>query len=128
MKVESSCLFTGPLPKEAIIQLMTSAELVAVPSFHENIPYVVLESMACGTPVIASNVGGIPEIIRNKYNGILVEPGYSTVLANAVIGLLEDKSLRNLIGQRARETIIQKFSWTANLPKYLEVYSECLNH
>jgi len=58
MGVGSYCLFTGPLSRESTIQLMKAAEVVVVPSFLENCPYVVLESMACGTPVIASNVGG----------------------------------------------------------------------
>jgi glycosyltransferase involved in cell wall biosynthesis len=127
MKIESYCFFTGPLPKELVVQLMKSAELVVVPSFLENCPYVILESMACGKPVVASNVGGIPEIVIDKYNGLLIKPGSSKMLAEAVIELLENQSMRNLMGQRARETIIKKFSWEVNLDRYLDAYSEALN-
>jgi glycosyltransferase involved in cell wall biosynthesis len=127
MKIESCCLFTGSLPREDVIHLIAVAEVVVVPSFIENTPYVILESMACGVPVIATKVGGIPEIIEDKYNGLLVDPGSSEALANAVASLLGDRLLRNLIGKRARETIERKFSWKANLPKYIEAYSEGLN-
>jgi glycosyltransferase involved in cell wall biosynthesis len=127
MKIESCCLFAGPLPREDIIHLMSIAEVVVVPSFIENTPYVVLESMACGVPVIATKVGGIPEIIEDKYNGLLIEPGSSTALANAVARLLGDRQLRNLLGKRARRTIEKKFSWKVNIPKYIETYFEALN-
>jgi len=127
MKVECCYSFTGPLPREATIQLMMTAKVVVVPSFHENSPYVVLESMACGTPVVASHVGGIPEIVRDGYNGMLVEPGSPKLLVKAVTELLEDESNRSSIGQHARQTILSKFSWAANLNKYLDVYSEALN-
>jgi glycosyltransferase involved in cell wall biosynthesis len=127
MKIEPYCLFTGSLPREDIIQLMSVAEVVVVPSFIENAPYVILESMACGVPVIATKVGGIPEIIEDKYNGLLVEPGSSTALANTVASLLDDRQFRNLLGEKAKETIERKFSWEVNLPKYIEAYSEALN-
>jgi glycosyltransferase involved in cell wall biosynthesis len=127
MKIEQYCLFTGPLRREDVIYLMNMAEAVVLPSFIENAPYVILESMACGTPVVASNVGGVPEIVEDKYNGLLVEPGSPTSLANAVVSVLSDKRFRDLLGRRARETVKRKFSWEANIPKYIETYAEALN-
>lgn len=127
MGVERHCLFLGPLSRESTIQLMGAAELVVVPSFLENCPYVVLESMACGTPVVASKVGGIPEIIDNNYNGVLVEPGSTEALAHAILGILTDKSLRNSMSERAKEKIEKNFSWGVNIGKYVEAYSEALN-
>jgi glycosyltransferase involved in cell wall biosynthesis len=127
MKVQSNCYLTGPLSKREVIQLMMAAEVTVVPSFLENCPYVVLESMACGRPVIASNVGGIPEIITDQYDGILVKPNSPALLADAIVGLLQNETIRNVIGQRARETVIKKFSWSVNLTKYLETYSEVLD-
>lgn len=124
LKIEPSCLFVGALPREVTIQLMKDAELLVVPSFHENCPYSILESMACGTPVLASNVGGIPEIIQDKFNGFLVKPGSPQMLANSVVDLLEDNSLRNSLGQHAKETIRDNFSWSVNLTKYVESYHE----
>jgi len=125
MEIESNCIFTGSLDRTSIIQLLMFAELTVVPSFLENSPFAVLESMACGTPVIASDVGGIPEIIKNGHNGILVQAGSAKALAKAIINLLEDESLRSSIRLRAKETVSKKFSWSVNIKKYLEVYTEC---
>ena len=127
MGIERNCLFMGPLSRESTIQLMGAAELVIVPSFLENCPYVVLEAMACGTPVIASKVGGIPEMIDNKNNGVLFEPGSSEGLTNAIVSVLADSSLRSLMSQGAKDKIAKNFSWEVNMGKYLEVYSEAMN-
>jgi glycosyltransferase involved in cell wall biosynthesis len=125
--IERHCLFLGPLSRESTIQLMGAAELVVVPSYLENCPYVVLESMACGTPVVASKVGGIPEIIDDNSNGVLVEPGSTEALAKAILGILTDKALRNSMSERAREKIAKNFSWDVNVEKYVAAYSEAMN-
>jgi glycosyltransferase involved in cell wall biosynthesis len=106
---------------------MKKAELLVAPSFIENTPYTILESMACGVPVIASNVGGVSEIIENGYNGMLVEPNSSEAITNSITKLLEDPSLQHTMGQRAIETIKTKFSWSVNLKKYIEAYSKAIN-
>jgi glycosyltransferase involved in cell wall biosynthesis len=80
--------------------------------------------MACGTPVVASNVGGIPEIITNEVDGLLVEPGHPDLLANAITRLLSDAALRKLFAQRAKAKIENNFSWRANISKYLKCYAE----
>jgi len=127
MRIKEYCFFTGHLPRQATIQLMMLAEIMVLPSFHENCPYAILESMACGIPVISTDVGGVPEIIETGYNGILVKPGSTRDLADAIVNLLEDKSLRNLISLRAKETIRKNFSWSVNIKKYLETYSNALS-
>ena len=127
MKLEDYCLFVGSLSRYEIIQLMKYAELVVLPSFLENMPFTILEAMACRVPVVATNVGGIPEIIRHRYNGLLVRPGSSKSLSEAIIELLDDRNLRNSIRQRAVEVIRKKFSWSKNIKKYTEVYSSVLN-
>lgn len=119
-------LFTGPLPKELLIPLMTKSALTVLPSYHENCPYSVLESMACGTPVVASNVGGLPEIITHNYDGLIVDSGSPHALAWAIVRLLQDEDFRNLLGNRAKYTILERFSWKNNISKYLDAYSETL--
>jgi glycosyltransferase involved in cell wall biosynthesis len=127
MSVKSDYLFTGSLPRDSLIKLIRKSELAVVPSYNENCPYAVLEPMACGKPVVASNVGGIPEIITNGVDGLLVEPGHPDMLAKTISGLLSDKSLNNLLGKRAKLKIADKFSWQANISKYLKCYSETSN-
>jgi glycosyltransferase involved in cell wall biosynthesis len=125
---QAKCLFTGPLPKENVVKLMSKSELVILPTYNDNSPYTILEAMACGTPVVASNVGGIPEIITNGYDGILVKPGSPEILANAIIDILQNKTLHQQISKRAKETIAKKFSWETNLPKYLNTYYDAINN
>jgi glycosyltransferase involved in cell wall biosynthesis len=126
LNVKSDYLFTGSLPRDNLIKLIRKSELAVLPSYNENCPYAILESMACGTPVVASNVGGIPEIITNEVDGLLVEPGHPDILAKAIAMLLSDKSFRNILGQQAKSKIANNFSWQANIPKYLKCYSEAL--
>jgi glycosyltransferase involved in cell wall biosynthesis len=124
LNVKSDYLFTGSLPRDILIKLVKNSELAVVPSYNENCPYAVLESMACGTPVVASDVGGIPEIITDGVDGLLVQPGKPDILAKAIVNLLSDKSLRSLFSQRAKSKIANKFSWQTNIPKYLKSYLE----
>ena len=100
MRIEDYCLFTGPLSKRHITQLMFSSQLVVVPSLIENTPYTILQAMACSIPVVASNVGGVSEIIENWHNGILIEPKSPRRIALAVIRLLKDEQLRISRGKK----------------------------
>jgi len=117
-----SYLFAGPLIREEVISLMKMAEVLVVPSFLENCPFTVLEGMASGTAVVASNVGGIPEIITDGFDGMLVKPGCPGELSNLVARLLGDASLRLHLGQNAKETIAERFSWSANVSQYISLY------
>ena len=127
MGIQSSCLFTGALSRESVFQLMKASEILVAPSFIENAPYTLLEAMACGLPVIATNVGGVSEIIQNGYNGYLFEPNSYREIENLLPDLLSNESLKNYISQNARETIRTKFSWDVNLKKYLDVYSNIIS-
>jgi glycosyltransferase involved in cell wall biosynthesis len=120
------CLFTGPLQKEQVVELMKNSDVVVLPSFTENAPYVILESMACGVPVIASNVGGVSEIISDGQNGRLLKAISPKVLATTISELLIDQSLLKIISKAGQETIKKKFSWSVNIEKYCKVYSDAL--
>ena len=126
MGLSGCCSFIGPLPKEQIIQLIQASSIVVLPSLIENFPYIILESMACGVPVVANNIGGIPEIIEDGYNGKLIKSLSPRNLAMTILNLLQDESLRSSLGKHARETINNKFSWTVNIKKYCELYSDAL--
>jgi glycosyltransferase involved in cell wall biosynthesis len=127
---QSSCLFTGQLSRSSVIQLMRRAELLVAPSFIENAPYTILESMACGLPVVASNVGGVSEIIENGYNGFLFSQNQNSSrdMENLITDFLNDKSLENSVGENAVNTVKTKFSWDVNLKKYIDVYCSTLNN
>jgi glycosyltransferase involved in cell wall biosynthesis len=127
LNVEKYCLFTGPLAKPEVISLMGFARMVVAPSFTENMPYTVLESMASGVPVVANNVGGVSEIITDGYDGRLLASNTPSEIADAIVKLLEDESLRCDMAYYAKATIHRRFSWKTNLEKYLDVYSKAIN-
>ena len=90
--IESSCFFTGPTSREMVICLMRKALLLVAPSFVENSPYTVLEAMACGLPVVATNVGGVGEIVRDGYNGKLLEVNSSKSIEMAITDLIDNET------------------------------------
>lgn len=84
--------------------------LFILPSVSEGFPQVIIEAMSCGLPVVATSVGGIPEIIENGVSGLLVAPRSPESLAQSMAKLLLDDETRNLMGRRAREIAIERFS------------------
>lgn len=96
--------FTGA--RKDIDKIMPAADVFVLPSLSEGRPSVIMEAMASGKPVIATNVGGIPELV-NDQTGILVNPEDPVGLAEAINKLLEDKELREKMGENAREQSMQ---------------------
>jgi len=116
----------GPLARDKIAKILKSATIFAFPSLREGMPLSVLEAMACGLPVIGSNVPGIKDIIIDGENGILVPPRNPEKLADAILTILNDRTLRQKIGQNARELILKKYSWEVVLDRIMETYYEAL--
>jgi glycosyltransferase involved in cell wall biosynthesis len=125
------------LPREATIQLYSHAAVFCCPSIYEPFGIINLEAMACGTPVVASDVGGIPEVVVDGQTGILVPlqqqsespfepldpPQYSSDLAAAVNRLLADPALRARMGRAGRERVEREFSWDAIARQTVELYA-----
>ena len=82
-----------------------------------------LEALASGLPVVASNIGGIPEFIEDEGNGLLFAPGDHHALATQIERLLYDPELSKRLGQRARSDAMDKFSIERRIPEYVDVYS-----
>jgi glycosyltransferase involved in cell wall biosynthesis len=114
------------LEKEVIFLDYSKADLAfgamdvsVVPSFEENFPYVAIESIMAGKPVVASGVGGIPELIENGINGILVKSADKIALANAILGILKDDKRRETMSIAGRN-MLGKFS-VGNMVKETEI-------
>jgi len=99
-------------------------DILVMPSLHEGLPYTLLEAMAFGTPVIASHVGGLAEVIQNQVTGLLVAPGDAAVLAGAIRRLIDEPSLRARLGEQAQRLQRAKYSLEAMADSYLEIYRE----
>ena len=128
------------MPKEKIITLYTHAAVFVCPSVYEPFGIINLEAMACETPVVASAVGGIPEVVEHGVTGLLVPPEvsgpteveprhpeqFSKDLADAVNRLLADSALRATMARMARLRVEQQFSWTSIARQTLEFYSDII--
>jgi alpha-maltose-1-phosphate synthase len=126
------------LPKEKVITLYTHAAIFVCPSVYEPFGIINLEAMACETPVVASSVGGIPEVVEHGRTGLLVAPEaisateveprnpeqFSRDLAAAVNVLLDDPALREDMAGKARARVEQRFSWTNIARQTLDFYQE----
>jgi glycosyltransferase involved in cell wall biosynthesis len=114
--------------RDAVLEYYRRCDLFVVPTLYENLPTRVLEAMACGKPVVATNVSAIPEIINSGDNGILVPPRSEEALANAINGLLDNRSLMRRMGTRARESVEGKFDWDVNARKVASLYEELIQN
>jgi glycosyltransferase involved in cell wall biosynthesis len=101
------------------------AGIVLVPSlWPENFGYAVVEAMGYGLPVLASNVGGIPEIAEDGSTGRLYDPDSGEQFVSALRELAGDAALRERLGRAARDRIVREFTWTSTGPRYLALYEE----
>jgi len=126
---ESNFSFIGYLKESSdLVDFYRACDIYLAPTLYENLPIRVLEAMACEAPVIASNVCGIPEIIKSGENGLLIPPRSTEDLASTICHLLGDKNLRHKLGCNARRTVEKKFSWDTNIAHMVRVYESILRH
>lgn len=126
---EKNFAFLGYLKESSdLVEHYRASSVYVAPTLYENLPIRVLEAMACGVPVVASNVCAIPEAIENGVNGILVRPGSLDELADAICGLLGDPNLRRRMGDNAKKTVLERFDWKVNVVRIAEVYQQILDN
>ncbi len=110
-----------------IERIMPCLDVFVLASYTEGLPLTVLESLAAGCPVVATRVGGIPEIITSGVHGLLVEPGDIEGLAGAILSLLGDGEKSRAMGERGRELVMRKFTVEEMVGCTERVYLELLN-
>lgn len=101
---------------------LAQATLLALPSLNEGLPMALLEAMAAGRAVVATSVGGIPDLVRSEHDGLLVPPGDPGAFAAAIRRVLSDRILRNGLERAARETVRARYSVDAVLPALSKIY------
>jgi glycosyltransferase involved in cell wall biosynthesis len=116
-------IFTGY--RENIADYYRVLDVLVLPSLSEGLPNTVLEAMSFGIPVIATRVGGVPEIIQRD-EGVLVDPGDHDALADRMAELLQNESLRKTIGERGRGSLHPRFAPDHRARQILSVYDELL--
>lgn len=125
--VEDRVHFLGYVPDETLPKLYDMADIFVLPSTTaEAFGIVVLEAMASGVPVIATDVGGIPEIVRSSESGLLVPPGNEFELREAIERLLQNEELREFYGKNGRRAVEEHYSWDVVGRQVVEKYLEVL--
>ncbi|MDP3712677.1 MAG: glycogen synthase [Mycobacteriales bacterium] len=125
-------LLSEMLPKADVAQLLSHATVFACPSVYEPLGIVNLEAMACGTAVVASDVGGIPEVVDDGVTGLLVHydaddtAAFEAALTRALTELLEDPSRAAAMGAAGRARAVESFGWRAIAEQTVEVYRSVL--
>ena len=117
-------LISGMLARREVIQLLSHARVFACPSVYEPLGIVNLEAMACGAAVVASRVGGIPEVVADGETGLLVPPDDPDALAAALNALLRDRDRAAVMGTRGRARAAAEFDWTAIAAQTAALYRE----
>ena len=122
---EDRVCFAGQRPREEVADWLNAADLLVLPSFSEGRPNVVLEAMACAVPVVASNVGGVPELVSDGVTGRLVAAGDSAELAAAIGELMKDRGRLQAMGTAARDRVESSgWTWEAAAQATDAIYAE----
>jgi len=115
---------SGYIPDELLVASFQQADLFVLPSIFEPFGMTALEAMACGTPVVASKLGGIREVISSGKDGVLIDPTNEEEFADAMITLLKDRDLLVDMGQKANKSVYKQYSWDAIARRHIEFYEK----
>lgn len=126
LKLYDDVIFLGK--QEALYEILCSADVFILPSQMESFGLSALEAMSCGLPVIATNVGGLPEVVLHGETGYLTEVGNVERMASYVIELFEDKNKYEKFSEQARERAVKLFDKNLIVPKYEQFYAKILNN
>jgi glycosyltransferase involved in cell wall biosynthesis len=108
------------------VLLYSAADVVVAPSVQENLSNTVMESLACGTPVVAFNIGGMPDMIRHEFNGYLVEPYSIDGLAEGIAWVLQKDDRHVQLSQNARQDAVRRYGMTEVAGRYQDLYMDIL--
>jgi N-acetyl-alpha-D-glucosaminyl L-malate synthase BshA len=123
--VYDRCTFVGKQPN--IVDYLSASDVLLLPSEQESFGLAALEAMACEVPVIASRVGGVPEVVTDGETGFLSEVGDVEKMAHDAERLLSDRDLRVSMGKRARESAVSRYRTDIVIPQYIDFYDHVLN-
>lgn len=127
--IHQRIIFTGRIPDHELPIYYNLGDIVVFPTLRlEAFPIVLIEAMACGKPVIASKIGGTPEIIQNWKDGLLVEAGDINDLKDKLQMVLHEEKLSKELSKNARDKVVKYFSLDTMLRKYCSVYNQTLQN
>lgn len=124
--IENHIEFIGWIQEEKKTLIYQSVDILALPSHNEGLPYVVIEALASGLPIIATSVGGIPEVVIHGENGYIIEPGDSRSLAGYILALAGDSNLRLTMSEHNRQRATERYSTDAALGRLEGLFDQVL--
>jgi len=122
MGIKNNVLFLGE--RKDVSSLLAIADICVLPSLSEGMSNAILEYMAAGKPVIATDVGGNPELVKNGFNGLLVEKEDAQGLKEALLKLIQDKEKRQIMGQNGLSRVKAEFTMEAMMAQYEKLYEQ----
>lgn len=125
--IYNKCQFVGSISRHSLSDFYQKADIFILPSHAEGLPMTLLETMSFGLPVIATDVGGIPEVVKNGENGFLIKPGDDEALAEYISLLSKDRELRQKMGRNNRKKIVENFSLKSYLKKIDRIYGQLVD-
>jgi len=133
-ELQECVILKGIIKRDIILEFYHNCDIFTLPSIVDDygnvdgLPNVILEAMACGLPVVSTNISGIPLAVDDGLNGILVPQRDSTKLADAFMELIQNEGLRKEMGKRAREKAEKELSWDCIAQKYEQIYTDILSY
>jgi L-malate glycosyltransferase len=120
LRISAQVSFLGH--RDDVPAVLEQSDIFAFPSFMEASPNAVIEAMAAGLPIVATRVGGIPEVVEHERNGLLVPPGDDRALASAILRLIERPELATQLADAARQTVHGRFSFDRMVNEFQELF------
>jgi glycosyltransferase involved in cell wall biosynthesis len=120
--IENHVVFVGWVSGAVKVDLLRRAQIYVLPSYNEGLPVSLLEAMSWQVPVISTRVGGIPELVREGVDGLLIDAGDRAALSSAIIELAQNAELREKMGIAARDQVERNFSKNVILPRLEGIY------
>jgi glycosyltransferase involved in cell wall biosynthesis len=117
-------VFEGAVNQDRIRALYAAADIFCLPSFAEGVPVVLMEAMAMGIPCVSTHITGIPELIRDGTDGLLVSPSDLDALVEALVTLIKDKALRERLATSGRARILEDYNLRQNVEQLAGVFAE----
>lgn len=127
MDLKNSVEFLGWFDEENLPSLYASCDILALPSYNEGLPYVIIEALSSGLPIVASRVGGIPEVVSNGENGFIIEPGDIDALSRRFLELIRNTELRISMSRNNRVKAVNEYSLQHVLSELNRIFNSLLS-
>ena len=125
--LNDNVILTGFIPNKSISEYYNAADIYLIPTLRaEGLPFALIEAMSIGLPIIASKVGGIPDVVGNGKEGLLINPGDTNDIVSKILTLLRDADLRRELGVKARRKVLNELNSENMVDKTLEIIESIL--